>query len=589
MEKKRKIEDAALGEKVLYLVAAALAPCAPLFFLYNQNVSEGLKFTHCLVLGAILMVFSIMMQTVLSFVMRKRGTPLVIVMLFWAAFWYFESFHKLALRATTKIFRKMYPSGLEYRFLTAIIIFIIISSIAIFLNRVKLNKLVSNTVALMLCMLFAFNFIPAVSVATQGQMAKGDENPYELKSEFNVNDELPRPNIYWLHMDGMVGFSAFEQYFGDPQTDLKNTLREQGFVINETAEMGGGKTVVSLPGQFSPDFFDSWLAIEYEKNANLTRMERVEAVLSKARETGFNLYDDIYRDAELLKVLSDVGYTITGNREVIEYSAVSDIINDGITITSISEEWRNIENSFATILEFKDLMVDASALKLLKKNIDFRFEEMRPVRPESATEIIPQYPEDVEKYLDKYSARDSSSTNRMKRQVRAAKYAAEMEDPHFFYFNDTILHCKQYRDTIGRVFELDENGNKIDLESIGDNSIYDLKKYFPPQYRYAVKQMMAKVDVIIENDPDAVIVIQADHGIHGLGPAGTQYYDNATFLKQGYSIDDMQNLNKSVISAVRIPEKYGKLSEPLNPLDISRYLVNNFVGEDNYDYLYYKE
>ena len=51
----------------------------------------------------------------------------------------------------------------------------------------------------------------------------------------------------------------------------------------------------------------------------------------------------------------------------------------------------------------------------------------------------------------------------------------------------------------------------------------------------------------------------------------------------------MLELNYSTVSAVRIPEKYGSLTEPLDPLDITRYLVNHFVGEGNYDYLHYYE
>jgi len=582
----KKMEGAASGERILYLTAAALAPCAPLFFLYNQNTTEGLQFSYCMIFGAVLAVFSVLMQAVLSFAMSKRGASLIIVMLFWAAFWYFDSFHKLVLPINIRLFESWKPTNLQYGTLTVIIIFTVISSIAVFLNRIKLGKLVSNTVALMLCLLFAFNFIPAMSIAAKGQIAKGDEKPYELKYEFNVNNELPRPNIYWLHMDGMVGFSAFEQYFGDSQTEFKSTLNELGFVINEDAEISGGMTVTSVAGLFSPTFFDSWLSAEYERNADLIRMNEV---LVKAAEQGFMMHDDIYRDAELLKALSDIGYKITGNKQAIKYSSVSDIVNDGGKITLISEEWRDIENSFANILEFKDFMMEASVLKLLKKDINFCFEKIRPERPASSTEPIPRYTEDVAKYIEKYSVHDSDSARKMKSQIRAAKYATDMEGPYFFYFNDMIAHCKNYKQSIGRVFELDENGNKIDLESVGNDSIYELKTYFPPQYRYSVKQLMAKVDVIIENDPDAVIVIQGDHGIHGLGPVGTDYFDEKTFEKQGYSFEDMQNLNRNVISAVRIPEKYGKLSRPLEPMDIARYIVNNFVGEDNYDYLCYEE
>jgi len=58
---------------------------------------------------------------------------------------------------------------------------------------------------------------------------------------------------------------------------------------------------------------------------------------------------------------------------------------------------------------------------------------------------------------------------------------------------------------------------------------------------------------------------------------------------RGYDLEDQLNLNLSVISAVRLPPKYGKLLQPLDPLDIARYLVNHFVGKGNYNYLYYKE
>ncbi len=92
-------------------------------------------------------------------------------------------------------------------------------------------------------------------------------------------------------------------------------------------------------------------------------------------------------------------------------------------------------------------------------------------------------------------------------------------------------------------------------------------------------------NIILEADPDAVILIQADHGIHNYGKI---LFDPQLMIDHGYSLEDQLNLNQQVISAVRIPKKYGKLTEPLDPLDISRYLVNHYVGQ-NYDYIHYKE
>jgi hypothetical protein len=89
-------------------------------------------------------------------------------------------------------------------------------------------------------------------------------------------------------------------------------------------------------------------------------------------------------------------------------------------------------------------------------------------------------------------------------------------------------------------------------------------------------------------DPGAVIVVQADHGIHGIGP-GDAYFDSDFMFARGYSLEDQLNLNLQVMSAVRIPSQYGELTEPLDPLDISRYLVEHFIGGGNYEYLYYQE
>jgi hypothetical protein len=137
---------------------------------------------------------------------------------------------------------------------------------------------------------------------------------------------------------------------------------------------------------------------------------------------------------------------------------------------------------------------------------------------------------------------------------------------------------------IGRAFVLDENGD-VYKERLDDP--HDIHLYLP-QHKYAVKQLMAQVDTIIENDPNAVIIIQGDHGIHGIGN-GEDYFDSELLYARGYGLEDQLNLNLSVISAVRIPPQYGKLSQPFDPLDIARYLVNNFVGKGNYDYLYYKD
>ena len=96
---------------------------------------------------------------------------------------------------------------------------------------------------------------------------------------------------------------------------------------------------------------------------------------------------------------------------------------------------------------------------------------------------------------------------------------------------------------------------------------------YPAALEHMTQRILYLVDNAIEQNPNTVIIIQADHGFH-LQP--TQEY----LLNQGYSLEQVLELIHSVFSAVRIPQEYGGVEAPIAPLNISRELVNRFVGEN---------
>ena len=57
--------------------------------------------------------------------------------------------------------------------------------------------------------------------------------------------------------------------------------------------------------------------------------------------------------------------------------------------------------------------------------------------------------------------------------------------------------------------------------------------------------------------------------------------------KFNISNEEVQELRNSVMNAVYIPDKHKKDESEVvkNPLNITRYLVNNYVGQGNYEYL----
>jgi hypothetical protein len=98
--------------------------------------------------------------------------------------------------------------------------------------------------------------------------------------------------------------------------------------------------------------------------------------------------------------------------------------------------------------------------------------------------------------------------------------------------------------------------------------------HYPPQHRYTAKIVLAYIALILEHDPDAIIVVQADHGLHG-------EESREALLERGGSEEDVRVMQNQVMSAVRIPEKWGGMQEPLDPLDISRVLINQYVGQND--------
>ena len=100
---------------------------------------------------------------------------------------------------------------------------------------------------------------------------------------------------------------------------------------------------------------------------------------------------------------------------------------------------------------------------------------------------------------------------------------------------------------------------------------------YPLAWDSAARRMLQRIDTILEENYYAVIVLQADHG---LNMVITQQF----LLDQGYPLEQVLELSHSVFNAVRIPQAYGGLDAPLAPLNISRKLVNRFVGQ-NYNLL----
>jgi hypothetical protein len=101
---------------------------------------------------------------------------------------------------------------------------------------------------------------------------------------------------------------------------------------------------------------------------------------------------------------------------------------------------------------------------------------------------------------------------------------------------------------------------------------------YPSQHYFASSIIISYIDFILKADPEAVIVLQSDHGLH------EEESRQQLISKYGKSDDDVRLMQNQTISAVRFPEEWESGEKPIEPLNITRILVNRYVG-DNYTLL----
>ncbi len=526
--KKKRNELITVSEFISYLLAAGVMPSIVLFHYVSLNAVNFI-ILDCIRFAAILALFSISVFLLLSY-KGDRVLSLALLLLIWFLFWVYP-------------YAKVnYPNQTVLLALVSVIF----GTVGYCLFHIHFDKTIGITLIAVTCLLFLYNFGSAIYHTIH--LLRMNEDRYQTKSSFIVDDDSQRhPDVYWLHMDGMMGFSETGELFDDDQTELKDCLSDRGFVVNEKANLNIGWTAFALPGLTSPSIYDNYMHDRLMDMSNINGAERKAALGDEA----YSIYN-IYPKLELFNAFLDNNYTVyyvvydigrgmervptdylfSNAYELGKKAGIAELLSKYSLLSVFEGSLSEIINIHSGISNYEG-RVDPNTIPYVNSNSNFSFNSIE--------------------HYDWVSAAMFEQT-------------VKKDSPKLVYFQNLLPHFP---------FKYDENG--IDH---GGGVIYDMRMYMPQQ-KYASKVMLGMTDEILESNQDAVIIIQADHGVHGLN-------SRAELEKQGYSNEEILAMNFSTISAVRIPEKYGSLTEPLDPLDITRYLVNHFVGKGNYEYLYYK-
>jgi len=497
------------------ILAISLAPNIFLFDLYNRNhLTNRILFTHTIFVGFVLAIVSIMVFLILCRLVYSSYSALLITLFLWFMFWFYGSMHRVTWVITC--------IGLFCVFM------IMFRRYGLLFNKIQA---VFNVLAFCICLFFILNFVPAIRneivfrdararrfVAEEGE----DVANFYIKREFMVNHNLPSPDIYWFHMDGLMNLNTFERFWDIPQDHVREALLDRGFMLYEDGFLRAGKTEWGLAALLSPALYSNYLSFIFNEtynffmqpNSPLGQFWIFEEHVRRASQDGVNIFTDIEPYPELLTALLLAGYEL---KYELHYPPIPDTSRLHAVIHTDDALNRFLRSDLATLLNL------VTPLNL----------------PNSVGGQVIELVDNVD------------------------NNAPDIERPQL-----TWRVCM--RSHIGMIWRA------AGLEAYE----YGLHRHdlYPIGFELAITEMFNAIDMILEYNPNAVIILQAEHGFHYATMHRQLLYD-------GFTNEQVLEMAFSVFSAVRIPPQYGGLDAPLSPQNISRELVNRFVGE-NYVLLY---
>ena len=528
-------KPASLSHKIslaLYGLAAALMPSILLFDLYNRNHEENhIVFAHVLMLAGAFAIVGLLLFGIFRLTAGSVEGAMLLCILFWLSFWLFENLLGVAIRFSAAIS----PIGL----MALIGVGLFLLSLIFRRYEPPFEKTLSafNILAVSLVAMFFINLAPGINHAMmlasgRAEMAdfdvRGGSRPYYIKRSFEIDPLLPSPDIYWFHMDGMLRLSTMESFFGINQDALRDELVQRGFMIYEDGFLHAATTTYAFPALFSPAFYDSFYGEVLSEVSGMLKGEAASHIRRRFRGVGI-CSTELMGFHELFAAFHAAGYEMVGLSGRWRLEMVHDLF-----VYEYRQTARSIFIHNFLISDLPELLNMTTPLSLPP--------------PDTAERIrlldydAPSFDYDLQ-LLSSYDAQPSF-TVRMFMDTHSGRWRRHEPNPS---------------------------------ERAPEGSLYYRYDLYPLAFESAVTSMMNTIDAVLYRNQNAVIVLQSDHGFH----------DNRTvhfLVDKGYPMETVLELQGAVFSAVRIPPQYGGLDSPIAPLNISRELVNRFVGE-NYSLL----
>ncbi len=383
---------------------------------------------------------------------------------------------------------------------------------------------------------------------------------YSVNKEISINSDSFTPNVYWIHCDGMMSIDTMSKYFNYEDDYLLKYFEENDYIINSNASIKAGhRTNLALVALFNPHYYDEF----FKDYLNSLEEHFVNQQKYPTSIVGYNSLKQKRLNSELFKALKNKKYTTYA---IAKYNQYTSLNTDYYFDYSFSDDERMHLKSGKTEFRLLEYNNDLT-LQFMSDFKHFQSISYHTVLYDVIKDInLLNY--DVIDYenfdTSQYKYINNSEYWIAKAILKSLDLSMNETNNKFVFVDYDLNHLP---------LTFDKKGNIL------DSSLISNLDYYLDNYIYSTYLLVDILSFIHNNDKDAIIIVQADHGIHLLSNEEImKYFD--------IDINKVMDIRNSTISAIYIPEKYKNGDEKYlnNPLNISRYIVNNYVGE-NYEYL----
>lgn len=493
-------------------------------YFFAQNTSELTPRTAA-ILASMFFVASIMSYVLSLLILRRAFTAMVFCVVCWLGFYLSPLLLSLLVR--------YWPWHSSRALALTACIFLFAFLAAILAKKIRNATTATSLLIGVIVVIFAMNFGKILD-AFLDTRANAD-NQIPIKKDFLLDSNSKSPNIYWIHPDGMLGVDMMKKYFGDNQEEFLSALRERGFEINPSANFEARHwTKIAIPVLMNPHTYDHWIRDELSSGKRLNEYE----------------FLFIRQNSELQYALAAKGYALNVLGLFYFYYPIRG-----------GEMWMS---NMKKILMREELDTNNTLLEAYNFGNPY-FEKFifHYIQRFYGKHYQAQIPEEKSKeiFLGGWDAADLNLA------FMASLYDTlhgDYPEPKLTIIHDLIPHGPYNRTANGVTVQTDDNINPLN---------------YHPQHIYDTKILISMIDMILAKDSGAIIVIQADHGLHG----NSEQDFKAAFGDKANALE----IWNSTMSALRVPDEYKTGEEHYaleTPLNMTRYLVNSFVGK-NYEYL----